>query len=69
VCFAVSWRAPVVMNMVVEISNSIRMGRAARFPVSPSSYREAFPAAACAAAGAFLVQVGGLGCFQNKRGH
>ena len=49
------WCAPVVMNMVGEISNSIRMGRAARFPVSLHLLSGKFePAVALAAAGSLF---------------
>jgi len=45
------------MNMVGEISNSIRMGRAARFPVSLHLLSGKFePAVALAAAGSLFLQ-------------
>lgn len=45
------------MNMVCEISNSIRMGRAARFPLSLHLLSGKFePAVAVAAAGSLFLQ-------------
>ena len=45
------------MNMVSEISNSIRMGHAARFPVSLHLLSGKFePAVALAAAGSLFLQ-------------